>query len=374
MTTTNRAFIKVYRHDAPQLAPAAPAITAADRQLTAALHASIEFVAAATDGEYSSTDRLAAGTSLLATSIDVLPPPAELPVAVQLQNRNMPAERRPGKQGGQAHFAPKTLHDHCDDGARPASGRLVKRPLSAFIANHATRSATANDESMAFRVGTSVASFRWPGVCRALSKHSGPELDRVVDTMLTQAARSRPVTGVLGVFPGNGCTTTALCLAARSAGRGSRAILVDGNFYNPRVATWLDVVPTAGWQEVLENRAAVADAIVSSVEDRLDVLALSDTHCEDPLQLFGIPPVMRTAALLRQAYDLVLVDLGAFFNPRSQPIALELVRRLEIDSVLVVADPKLDPRDADTIAEHVNENGGDVLGIVENRISVSVSR
>jgi hypothetical protein len=86
--------------------------------------------------------------------------------------------------------------------------------------------------------------------------------------------------------------------------------------------------------------------------------------------LIGVPHTARTAAQLRQAYDLVLVDLGAFFDPRSQPVSLELVRRLGIDAVMLVAgSTESDPRDLETVAEYVGESGCELLGVVENKIA-----
>jgi Mrp family chromosome partitioning ATPase len=354
MTTTNQAFIRVYRHDSAELAPAAPIIAGSDRALAAALGASIEIVAAPTGCEFAQAELPSTKATMFATSIDVLAPSADSSVAVSFPARKETAERYGAAR--QSQPSQRGLNQSPSE----------KRPLSSYIA----RPPAAKSAAGPYRASTTVASFRWPSVCRVLSQQYGSELDRAVEALLTSAARGRSITGILGMFPGNGCTTIALCLAARLASRGSRAVLVDGNFYSPRVATRLDVVPTSGWQEVLEDRAAVTDAIVTSVDDRLDVLALSETHLEEPLQLIALPATARSAAHLRHAYDLVLVDLGAFFDPRSQPTALELVRRMEIDSVLVVAGrPELDPRDSATIAEYVCANGCELLGIVQNRIA-----
>ena len=176
----------------------------------------------------------------------------------------------------------------------------------------------------------------------------------------------------LSLFPRGGVTTFAFCLAAILAARDLRVALVEGSFYTPRLAKSLDVVPTAGWQEVLDNTAPLTDALVHSVDERLDVLLLSGALPIDPLSAVAGRQAMQTAELLRQRYELVLVDLGAFFDPRSQPVAMELARSLGIEAALVVAGPTpVDPRDLATVEEHLNHSGCELLGVIENRVAAN---
>ena len=69
-----------------------------------------------------------------------------------------------------------------------------------------------------------------------------------------------------------------------------------------------------------------------------------------------------------------ITDLGAFFDPESQPIALNLIRNLQIDVVLTVAGPQpADARDLASIAEHLGRSNCELLGTIENRTSSSDS-
>jgi Mrp family chromosome partitioning ATPase len=66
----------------------------------------------------------------------------------------------------------------------------------------------------------------------------------------------------------------------------------------------------------------------------------------------------------------VLVDLGAYFDPRSQPVALELARSMGIESTFIVAGPTpVDARDLATVEENLNHRGCEILGIIENRMA-----
>jgi Mrp family chromosome partitioning ATPase len=66
----------------------------------------------------------------------------------------------------------------------------------------------------------------------------------------------------------------------------------------------------------------------------------------------------------------VLVDLGAFFDPRSKPVLIEIVRNLGIDAVLGVAGTnETDSRDLATLSEQLAQAGCEPLGTIENRVA-----
>jgi Mrp family chromosome partitioning ATPase len=356
MTTTNQAFIKIYRQDAAQAGPSR-AIADDDRLSAVAIGASVEIVAAGANYGSCATDRRSTGDSELATSIDVLPPPMQPSVASTFLFKTGLGEAARGSRPQQSL--------RTDD-----AGGKTKRPLSAYMARQqAPQPAATQTKTIPFRAGTTVASFRWPAVCRALAQEAAAELDGVADLLQDRVALGHSTFGVLSLFPNGGCTTTAFCLATRLAARNQRVVLVEGSFYTPRLAQWIDVVPTASWQEVLDSNAPVTDALVQSVDERLDVLLLSSMSPSDPLLLAGSPQAMNTAELLRQRYELVLVDLGAYFDPRSQPVTIELARSLGIEAAVVVAGPNpVDARDLATVEENLNGRGCELLGIIENRV------
>jgi Mrp family chromosome partitioning ATPase len=357
MTTTNQAFIKIYRQDEAQLVPSSPIVAQAPSASVAGLAgASVEFVGTAQHGGRRSGEPSPASGALVATTYDVLPPPAVTPVFAPRRSRGSQRPTRPAPSEYEA--APRRV-----------DAPSTKKPLSAFIGGqHAARPAADSSDTSRLSAGTTVASFRWPMVCRLLAQQCGAELDRVIDEMLSYTGNRPTVVGVLGLFPRVGCSTITLCLAARLAGRERRAILVDGNFSNPRLAQWLDVVPTVGWQETLVNGTPLGEAIVHATYDRIDLLAQSGERPDNPLELVASHQTSRTATMLREAYELMLVDLGAFFDPRMQPLALELVRQMGVDAVLAVAGPDgADPRDLATVAEHLEPCGCGLLGVVENR-------
>jgi Mrp family chromosome partitioning ATPase len=267
----------------------------------------------------------------------------------------------------------------------PQSG-TQKLPLSSFISNTPSpqpspggrgsvgttegRGGELTDDKNFLEPGTTIAAFQWPKTCRRLGLQSSPQLDCVVDLLRAQADAGHSLVAIMGLFPRVGATTAALCLAARAARRVRRVMLVDGNFCHPRIAAWLDVAPTVGWEEVLQHAAPLADAVIRSTDDNLDVLALSTKAAKDPQALASGLQAAVTGGVIRHAYDLALFDIGTFFDPLSQPVVLELARNMGIDSIVAVSGSEpADPRDLATIGEYLEPSGCQLLGTIENRVT-----
>jgi Mrp family chromosome partitioning ATPase len=312
MSTTNRAFIKAYRQDSANVSPIGG----------------------------NSPAMLQQGG---APAADAATPTAATTTATSGQARPSLASQRSGQ----------------------------KRPLSSFLARpQSPISSAQNVDANFLEPGTTVASFQWPKTCRTLNQQAGLQLDRVADLLRAQASAGHSLVGVMGLFPRVGATTASICLAARAARRVRRVILADGNLCHPRIASWLDAVPTAGWEEVLKHSAMLAEAVIRATDDNLDLLALGPNAVKDPQGLAAGLQAAASAGVLRHAYDLVIFDLGTFFDPASQPVLLELVRNMGIDTVVAVAGPEpADPRDMATVTEYLEPIGCQLIGTIENRVA-----
>jgi Mrp family chromosome partitioning ATPase len=250
----------------------------------------------------------------------------------------------------------------------PKPAAIEHRPLSSYILTARPFQQADPSQQAFFRPGTTIASFHWPAVCRLLFHQCGAPLDGTADLLCSHARSERSIIGVMGLFPKRGATTLSLCLAAKIAQRGSRIILVDGNFTNPCLSTWLEATPTAGWEEALKHVSQLSDAAIRAVDDRLDLLALGTKKVKEPLALVGGLQAAVSAGVLRHAYEIVLIDLGAYFDAASQPIVLELARNFGVDAIVAVSGPEAaDPRDLATLAEQLDRSGCDLLGTIENR-------
>ena len=167
-----------------------------------------------------------------------------------------------------------------------------------------------------FRPLLQVDSFAWPTVCTDLHAAADVELDQLAAGVMTEGGRRRKVVAMGSVAPGEGCTTMLLCTARRLARRGLNVVIVDADLTDPRLAGRLGLVPESGWEEVAAGRASPADVLIESIEDRITLLPLQGqpgpagrTILDDPSLLGGL-----ALELLRQHYDLVLIDVGALGN------------------------------------------------------------
>lgn len=325
MSTTNEAFIKAYRHDPARTA--APTPVHARTPTAAAWQTSIAIVAA--------------DHALPATNVAAIEPSASAAVADDEENSS--------------HVWATSY--------QPTIG---KRPLSTF-----TAPSTANPEpsEATFTPETTISSFSWPRVCRTLWQQYGDRYQSVANTLATKCLNEQSLIGVTGLHAGDGCTTTLLTLAIALATRKERVILVDANFQSPRLAGALGVEPTIGWQDVLEHGVPVADAVIHAAKDGVDLLPLDTqgAHRHIGQRVSGLQTFI-TAGVLRYAYDVVLVDLGALLAPKSFATIDHLLQDMRIDAVLTVTDPRNAAHDDLVLAEELlDESGCELLGVIENR-------
>jgi len=325
MSTTNEAFIKAYRADTAGLAAPRPAH----------LHQ--------------------AATTACRTSVEIVSPdyaPSAAAIGLRPTRGPMPADNGLSPA---PHFDRST--------ARRSTG---KQPLSTFIAE---RAAPPHSAAAVFVPETTVSAFHWPRVCRALWDQYRDQYERVAEILLAQRASQRSLIGVAGVRPGDGCTTSLLCLAMGLAAREASVILVDANFAAPRLAHRLGVEPTTTWQDVLARGVPVAEAVIRAAEDHVDLLPLGGhTYHADGLA-GGLQPAV-TAGVLRHAYQIALLDLGPIFDEEAIATTGQLIRNMRIDAAILVTDAhRTDAGELAAAGDMLRENGCELLGAIENRIA-----
>jgi Mrp family chromosome partitioning ATPase len=355
MTSTDQAFIRAYRRDAARASTPAPTAPRTKRQpsaISAAFQTSVEYVGA----EYP-TDSLALPAlpidqmSLDDRSVTVV---GSLP---SLPKKAIPTPRQKGSIGRRplSSFVNRKVADH------PHADR------SHVDQAHSIPKAAPALAQSEFNPQTTIAAFRWPSVCRAVWQRSALEYQRVAELLLTASTKQKRLVGVTGLRPGDGCTTTLLCLAAAVAGRDRRVLLLDANFHSPQLAVQLGVAPDTGWQDVLAHGIDLEEAVIRAQGDRVDLLPLDVHNLAAAELVLSLQPSI-TAGVLRHAYDVVLMDLGAILAPSSFATAVHLLRNMRIDSALLVADRRhSDQSDLSMASELLKENGCEPIGIIENR-------
>jgi Mrp family chromosome partitioning ATPase len=338
MSSTNQAFIKAFRRDAARSSTPPPASAPAPSKSIASHRSVISHIDVSQEPSPWHTSVEFVGPAYRTELAPLLPP------AIEMQSAK---STRPVY-------------------SEPAIGR---RPLSAFM-NRADVEQPATEPphaDRAFQPGTTVPAFRWPSICRAAWQRSAADYERVAKLLTAQRASERRLIGVAGLHPGDGCTTTLLCLAAAATSTDRRLIIVDANFRSPQLAAQLGVEPTAAWQDVLAHGLAVDEAVIRAEDDRVDLLPLDGRRLDGPKLVAGLQTSV-TAGVLRYAYDLVLLDLGAILAPSSFATTVHLLQNMQIDGALLIADPRqTEQSDLAMAADLLQEHGCEPLGMIENR-------
>jgi succinoglycan biosynthesis transport protein ExoP len=115
------------------------------------------------------------------------------------------------------------------------------------------------------------------------------------------------VVAITSALPGEGKTTTSICLARVAALQGSRVIVVDCDLRRRTVNRMLRSEPNAGLLELLSGEATLQQVVAVDSETQAHFLPLSKATFT-PKDVFGSSAMDRLLADLRARYDLVILD------------------------------------------------------------------
>lgn len=232
----------------------------------------------------------------------------------------------------------------------PSAGHaVVPKPHAHFDVAEANRRAMAMTEApaappvklfepeRALRAAFEVERFEWPNMCSRLLTAAGRELRQFTEVLVEQVQRGRKMIAVTGCRRGDGRTTVAMCLAQQLAERGLNVALVDADFRHPQLAEQLGVVPSAGWDDVLQTDLPLTEAMIDSTHDHITLLPLRGPVFDQNVTLrnpqLGVP-----LRALREAYDVVLLDCEPLVGPEAADYLATLVGRCGLDAALLMHD------------------------------------
>jgi MinD-like ATPase involved in chromosome partitioning or flagellar assembly len=219
----------------------------------------------------------------------------------------------------------------------------------------------------AFRPLFQTDRFDWPEPCRVLDADAQQQFDRLADALEAALQQGRKVVGLCGLRPGAGCTTLLLCAARRLAGRGWKVVMVDADVDDPQLDPRLGLAPEAGWQDVAAGRAALAEAVIESVEDRLAVLPSGAGGADRRAGWDDGPFVTASLEVLRDSYDLVLVDLGPLEAAASSEDFPAQTAAGAVDAAVLVYDVRsTSPEKLAGLQDRLTAAGIAQAGLVEN--------
>ncbi len=161
--------------------------------------------------------------------------------------------------------------------------------------------------------------------------------------------------------PKDGKTTLAANLAVSMAQSDKKVLLVDGDFRRPRVHEIFSVEWKVGLSNVLVDEAELADAVVSKGIKNLWILPCG-TRPPNPCELLTLPRFEQFIGLVREQYDLVLID-----SPPLLAVSDPAVIAPRVDGVLLTIRVHKNGRPSAVQAREILAGiGAEVLGMVIN--------
>lgn len=148
------------------------------------------------------------------------------------------------------------------------------------------------------------------------------------------------VVAITSSLPGEGKTTTSVCLARSAAQQGLKVILVDCDLRRRSVNRLFGAEPTKGLIEVLAGEASLDEVLTTDQVTGARLLPLAKSSMT-PKDVFGSAAMDRLLEELRRTYDLVILDTAPVL-----PVADTRVLAPKADVVVFLAHWRKTPQHA----------------------------
>ena len=170
---------------------------------------------------------------------------------------------------------------------------------------------------------------------------------------------------VTSALPGEGKSTTSMCLARSIALGGQRTIAVDCDLRRRTLHTMLAVKPAVGLLEVLAGTAKLEDALIVDEPSGCHILPLTASKFT-PRDVFGTQAFAKLVAYLKAEYDFVILDCAPVLAVADTRTITEVV-----DGVLVLVQwQKTAARAVKYAISAVESVGGKVLGVALTKVNL----
>jgi len=192
------------------------------------------------------------------------------------------------------------------------------------------------------------------------------EAFRSIRTFLTLSAGTRPrVIAITSALPGEGKTTTSLCLSRTTAAEGARVVLVDADLRR-RGASWaLDYDAAYDIHDYLGGTATLADCI--HVDDRTGLHVLGSRGIQEgPRNPLTEINVHKMYAELRNHYEVIIIDTAPILG-----VAEGRILATEADRVLLVTQwKKTSMRAVEAVSDMLIDANAKITGLALTQVNI----
>jgi capsular exopolysaccharide synthesis family protein len=170
---------------------------------------------------------------------------------------------------------------------------------------------------------------------------------------------------VTSSLPGEGKTTSAMCLARSAALGGLKAIIVDCDLRQRAVRRYIEQDINVGLVEVLSGSATLAQAVIKDSRTEAMILPIAG-DVGVARDLFGGAAIEKLIAELRQHFDLIVLDTAPVL-----PIADTRMIAHQADAVIVLARWSKTPRKAiESSLRLLASTGAFIGGVVLTKVDM----
>ncbi|MNE11938.1 Tyrosine-protein kinase YwqD [compost metagenome] len=180
---------------------------------------------------------------------------------------------------------------------------------------------------------------------------------------LGQAVKVVTVTSAL---PGEGKTTTSVCLAISAAQAGSRVVVVDCDIRRRNVSRLLGVTAEKGLLDVLDGSTPLNQAVLQDETSGAWILPLAKREFT-PHEVFNTPAMHDLLKQLRAQFDLVILDTAPLLA-----IAETRVLASQSDAVVFLTRWRKTPAKASNAAlQTLRQSDAKIAGVVLTLVDVN---
>jgi capsular exopolysaccharide synthesis family protein len=183
--------------------------------------------------------------------------------------------------------------------------------------------------------------------------------------MYAKLGTAAKVVVVTSALPGEGKTTTAVCLAISAAQAGLKVVIVDCDIRRRNVSRLLGVDAEFGLLDVLDGSKGLGDVLLKGEASGAWVLPIAKRDFT-PREVFNTPEMSALISRLREDFDMVILDTAPVLA-----VAETRVLASQADAVMFLARWRKTPaKAAEAALRSLEQSEATVVGAVLTQVDV----
>lgn len=192
------------------------------------------------------------------------------------------------------------------------------------------------------------------------------EAFRSIRTFLTLSPGTRPrAIAITSALPGEGKTTTSVCLARTSAAEGAKVVLVDADLRRRGASSLIDFENEHDIYDYLSGSSPLGECIFRDEQSGLDVLGSNavDESAHNPLNEERVKKMYNE---LREKYDVIIVDTAPILGVAEGRLLATCADRV----LLITQWKKTSLRAVEAVVDMLTDAKAKVTGLALTQVNI----